>query len=270
MTKSEGQNPLSSPFDYPKLLNALQSLLTSLPEEPIDPATIRGKQLKQLRVNIESVIQRLQLLLAELDPTRQPRYVFDPSDPQVVGKLIAETMLVQERHALGSIPKFYGSGIYAIYYKGPFDAYQPIIDTETPIYVGKADPANPQAMTPIEQGIRLWGRLNDHRKSIGAVNNLSMDDFECRFLVVKSAWQGTAEIYLIQRFMPVWNNEAGICYGFGKHGDDPGTRSNTRSPWDTLHPGRLWASKPGNVPYPLSVEQIKARIAEHYRKYLPK
>lgn len=208
-------------------------------------------------------------MLPELDPIKQPRYVLDPSDPQVVGKLIADTLLVQDRHPLESIPKFYGSGIYAIYYKGPFVAYQPIVGTETPIYIGKADPADPQATIPTEQGTRLWGRLNDHRRSIEAAQNLNVDEIECRFLVVKSAWQGTAEIYLIQRFLPVWNNELGICCGFGKHGDDPGTRSNTRSPWDTLHPGRAWATKSGNIPYHLSVEQIKAQIAEHYQKHPP-
>jgi hypothetical protein len=186
-----------------------------------------------------------------------------------VGKLIADTLLVQKRRPLGSLPKFYGSGIYALYYRGSFDVYQPIVGTETPIYLGKADPAQQQATTPTAQGTRLWGRLKDHRRSIDAALNLSLEDFECRFLVVKSAWQGTAEIYLIQHFMPVWNNEVGICYGFGKHGDDPKTRSNTRSPWDTLHPGRLWATKTGNVSYHLSDEQIEAQIAEHYQKYPP-
>jgi hypothetical protein len=135
--------------------------------------------------------------------------------------------------------------------------------------VGKADPAHSQAKTPTQQGIRLWTRLNDHKRSVTPAENLNVSDFECRYLVVRSAWQGTAEIYLIRRFMPIWNNEVRICYGFGKHGDDPGTRANTRSPWDTLHPGRKWALKPGNVAYPLSVKQIKNQIADHYKKYQP-
>ena len=53
--------------------------------------------------------------------------------------------------------------------------------------------------------------------------------------------QNGAENYLIDLFKPIWNSEIGICYGFGKHGDDPGTRKNLRSPWDSLHPGRDWA-----------------------------
>ncbi|HZK66213.1 MAG TPA: DNA cytosine methyltransferase [Chloroflexota bacterium] len=72
-----------------------------------------------------------------------------------------------------------------------------------------------------------------------------------------------------RRVRQVWNNETKICYGFGKHGDDPLTRSNTRSPWDTLHPGRKWASTEGNKPYHLSPEEIAASITEHLRKNPP-
>jgi hypothetical protein len=195
--------------------------------------------------------------------------VLDPSDPEVIGKLIAETLLEQQRYPLANIPKFHGSGVYAIYYTGDFDAYLPVSKSETPMYVGKADPASHGAVTPVEQGTRLWGRLNDHRRNIGHANNLQLADFECRYLVVKSAWQITAEKYLINGFMPIWNDESRICFGFGKHGDDPGTRSNTRSPWDTLHPGRTWAWKDGNTPNPLTPEQIKANIGEHFNLYMP-
>ncbi|MGH9767997.1 MAG: Eco29kI family restriction endonuclease, partial [Blastocatellia bacterium] len=218
---------------------------------------------------IEKTIESLQRLLPHLDPIKLPPHVLDPSDPDVEGKLIAETLLVQERHALETVHKFYGSGVYAIYYSGGFDAYKPISGSNTPIYVGKADPATHAAVTPIQQGTKLWSRLNDHRKSITAASNLDISEFDCRYLVVKSAWQGTAETYLIERFLPIWNNEAGICYGFGKHGDDPETRSNARSPWDTLHPGRKWATKEGNRPYHLSIKQIKEQIAGHFLQRPP-
>lgn len=46
--------------------------------------------------------------------------------------------------------------------------------------------------------------------------------------------------------------------------------SNTRSQWDTLHPGRKWATKDGNKPNPLSPDQIKALIGEHFQKHAPK
>lgn len=116
------------------------------------------------------------------------------------------------------------------------------------------------AVSVVEQG----DRLRDHAKSIRSAENLRVEDFDCRYLVVKSAWQNTAETYLIQRFRPVWNNEVGICYGFGKHGDDPRTRGNQRSPWDTIHPGRPWATRVGNRPNDLTAQDILARIVRHY------
>jgi hypothetical protein len=88
-------------------------------------------------------------------------------------------------------------------------------------------------------------------------------------LVVKSAWQETAEDYLIAMFKPIWNNEMGVCYGFGKHGDAAKTRANRRSPWDTLHPGRKWATTSDNVPNEKSVTQILAEIAGHFAKFPP-
>ena len=131
--------------------------------------------------------------------------------------------------------RFYGSGVYAIYYNGKFPAYAGITKREHPIYVGKADPADPAAKTAMEQGDRLSNRLNDHRKNIAKAKRhcgwrISNGRLSCRL-------DGRpAEDYLIHLFKPIWNSEVGICYGFGKHGDDPGTRANLRSPWDTVHP----------------------------------
>ena len=87
---------------------------------------------------------------------------------------------------------------------------------------------------------------------------------------MRSAWVETAEDLLIDWFKPVWNNELKVCYGFGKHGDSAGTRSNERSPWDTLHPGRSWAKSDENTPNKKNVGQIRADIAEHFKKHPPK
>ena len=220
---------------------------------------------------IQTAVDRLERLQLNLDPIRLPSLVFDPSNPKVVGKLIGDTLLEQERVPLENLPRFYGSGVYAIYYNGPFPAYKPARGTDTPLYVGKADPSNPDAHTPKQQGTKLWGRLStDHAKNIKSVANLDIGDFDCRYLVVKSAWQSTAESYLINIFRPVWNNEVAICFGFGKHGDDPGTRKNTRSPWDTLHPGRPWATNEKNLPNPLSATEITESILLHYAQIPPR
>ncbi|MBA4174600.1 MAG: restriction endonuclease, partial [Hyphomicrobium sp.] len=93
---------------------------------------------KKLEAQIKEAIDALTTLLAQIDPVAQPTSVFDPSNPKVVGRFVALAMVAQDRLPLSEIPKFYGSGIYAIYYNGRFREYQPISKTETPIYVGKA------------------------------------------------------------------------------------------------------------------------------------
>jgi hypothetical protein len=148
--------------------------------------------------------------------------------------------------------------------------YQPIAETENPIYVGKADPASPSAKTPREQEQRLSGRLKDHARTIRkATTTIDIAHFTCRHLVVQSGWQTAAEDYLINLFKPIWNDEIGICYGVGKHGDDPGTRGNLRSPWDTLHPGRDWAHRDPNIRDARPRDQIATEMAAHFALHAP-
>ena len=135
---------------------------------------------------------------------------------------------------------------------------------------GKADPADPSSKTAFEQGDKLSGRLNEHRKNIAkAASTLRLDDFEYRALVVQTGWQSAAENYLIDLFKPIWNNEVGICYGFGKHGDAPETRANLRSPWDTLHHGRDWAHRDPKMMDARPKAQIVKDIARHLAEYPP-
>ena len=198
--------------------------------------------------------------------------MFDPSNPHTVGELIAKTLLIQPRVPLTEVAskKFHGSGVYAIYYTGTFEAYRPVSKSETPLYIGKVDPKSHDANSVEAQGTKLYDRLvSDHAKNIRLAENLDIDHFECRYLVVKSAWQNTAETYLINMLKPIWNNEIKICYGIGKHGDSSKTRKNTRSPWDTLHPGRAWAWSEGNTPNPKTQDEIKAEINAHYNKHPP-
>ena len=255
-----------------EIIAALKALLAALPEHHsvVDQAGLTTRRRADLRELIARAIERLEALTIGLDPIRLPPVMFDPTNPDVVGRLIGETLIEQSRAPLDALTKFYGSGVYSIYYKGQFPAYVPASGTDTPLYVGKADPATSDARSAIEQGVKLWGRLGEHAKSIRSATNLDIADFECRYLVVKSAWQGTAELYLINLFKPVWNNEVGICFGIGKHGDAAETRTNTRSPWDTIHPGRAWATKEGNRPNPLTDEQIIESILKHYIENPPR
>lgn len=218
---------------------------------------------RALEAEIRMVIDELGFVLNTLDPIRQPVSVFDPSNPKVVGRFVSLALVAQQRHPLATVPRSYGSGVYAIYYNGPFDLYAPISGTETPIYVGQAAPALNNARTPAEQGAKLCGRLTEHAKNIRkAGTTLSIADFEFRSLVVQSGWETAAEDYLIHLFKPIWNREMDILFGLGKHGDDATTRANKRSPWDTLHPGRAWASK--STEDSKTHDQIVAELDRHF------
>ena len=225
---------------------------------------LSAQRVKRVRHTITKAYEQLRRVTEDLDPIKQPDLVFDPSDPNVVGRLIAIAMIAQPRTALRHVGRFYGSGVYALYYSGDFKGYASISRKEHPIYVGKADPRDPTAKTAMDQGDRLSGRLSEHRKNIGkAASTLQLDDFECRALVVQSGWQASTEDYLIHLFKPIWNSEIDICYGFGKHGDDPKTRANLRSPWDTLHPGRDWAHRDPDMQDARPRQRILSDIKKH-------
>lgn len=161
--------------------------------------------------------------------------------------------------------EFYGSGVYFIYYNGDYRLYEPLRGTETPIYVGQAAPANENARTPAEQGLRLAARLNEHRKNIERADSLRIGDFECRALVVQTGWGTGAEDYLIRLFRPIWNSETKLVFGLGKHGDSADTRRNKRSPWDTLHAGREWAGAVA-LTDAKSPEKIAEELTAHFAR----
>lgn len=223
---------------------------------------------KRLEAEINGLASQLGELLRRLDPIAEPSVIFDPSNPSLVGRFIAVGLIAQPRISLSNVPKTYGSGVYAIYYKGDFAPYCPVADTETPIYVGTTTPAIPNARTPYEQVPKLTSRLGRHAGNIAkATSTLALHDFEFRSLVVQSGWEKQAESYLIHLFRPVWNKEVQIISGFGKHGDSADTRTHGRSPWDTLHPARSWAGKSATDQKLES--QIIQEVATHFNAHPP-
>ncbi len=240
----------------------LQATLQRLLAETNEPGLTAAAR-RSLEREIRKVIDGLSQFLSGLDPIRQPTAVFDPGNPKIVGRFISLALVAQPRHPLAEVPRFYGSGVYAIYYKGGFPLYAPLSGSETPLYAGQAAPVA-NARTPMEQGDKLFGRLEDHRKNIiRAAGSLDINDFEFRSLVVQTGWETAAEDYLIHLFQPIWNNETKILYGLGKHGDAAETRSNKRSPWDTLHPGRTWADDP-RLTDARSVARITEDLSKHF------
>jgi hypothetical protein len=212
---------------------------------------LKGRAAVKTRHLLLEVIAALRETYAALDPIKEPVDTFDPSKPSIAGRLVGLALVAQPLIPMSRLDKMYGSGVYAIYYFGPHPAYQNISGTETPIYVGKADPKSSEAKTAREQGPQLYGRLKDHQKAIRTVEQyaiehrhqdaLHIDDFQYRRLVVATNAQLTAERSLISLFEPIWNEDTKICWGISKHGDKDTTRANDRSPWDVLHPGRKWA-----------------------------
>jgi hypothetical protein len=246
----------------------LRDLTNEMVKEEAAQFSVRGAL--KVRKTITEAYEQLKTLMDNLDPYKDPGFVFDPSNPNIAGRVAGIALIVRPRKPLINVESFYGSGIYGIYYTGDFPPYKAISKKEHPIYVGKADPKSLQCNTAVEQGSQLTKRLKDHRRTIGkAKETLRLEDFEYRALVVQTGWQEAAESYLISLFKPIWNIEVGICYGFGKHGDSPETRANLRSPWDTLHQGRDWAHRDPNMKDARPKAQIVKDIERHFSEYPP-
>ncbi|WP_426175964.1 Eco29kI family restriction endonuclease [Massilia sp. TWR1-2-2] len=173
---------------------------------------------------------------------------FNPLDKKNLGASVAEAMLEQTAQPLGDLQPFTGVGIYAIYYRGDFEAYRALAERNkngaftAPIYVGKAVPAGARKGGGVGAGSSraLYLRLREHTESIAAATNLQLEDFFCRFLVVDDIWIPLGESLLIAKFAPVWN---ALIDGFGNHDPGSGRYKGLCPKWDVLHPGRGWAEK---------------------------
>lgn len=174
---------------------------------------------------------------------------YNPLDKMNLGGSVADAMLESAVHHLARLESFIGAGIYAIYYTGDFEAYKPLAAKnkdgkfESPIYVGKAVPPGARKGNfglDSEPGPALYKRLQEHAESVNAAENLKIEDFFCRFLVVDDIWIPLGESLLIAKFAPIWNK---LIDGFGNHDPGSGRYQQARSKWDTLHPGRAWALK---------------------------
>jgi hypothetical protein len=236
---------------------------------------------RRIRAGLEAHALATEAARADTDPIGTPRAMFDPSDPKTAGRMVAIALLAQPRIELGRVEPAYGSGVYAIYYEGDHPLYRAISGTETPIYVGKADPSARDASTPREQGPRLTGRLLEHAGTISTAEQyalanpetvadpIRLSDFTCRRLVCATNAQLVAEKHLIGMFWPLWNSDTKACWGMSKHGDAATTRRNKRSPWDVVHQGRLWALSE-ELEDSLSVEEIERRISDVLTRVPPR
>ena len=195
---------------------------------------------------------------------------YNPLDIENLGLSVLTAMLSQEPTPLGKIGVFEGAGVYALYYTGDFPAYRLLSDANRdgqfsePIYVGKAIPAGGRKGVAVSTTTRqLSARLREHARSVTEATNLNIGDFSARYLVVEPIWIPLGEALLLTRHAPVWN---AIVDGFGNHDPGKGRISGLRPLWDTLHPGRGWATK-----YPerlQSAETIAIDATEYLRQRL--
>ena len=105
--------------------DTLSDVLTRLELElaALNEVTQRGASQKARRSaekGLAALISRAEDLRKQLAPTFYPELVLDPTKPSVVARLIALVLLAQPRTPLIETTPSYGSGIYALYYRGPF------------------------------------------------------------------------------------------------------------------------------------------------------
>jgi hypothetical protein len=152
-------------------------------------------------------------------------------------------------HHLPPPVTFLEGGVYALYYVGGFEPYSKlsILNKESytfPIYVGKAVPLGwRKGHTQSSATSTLYQRLREHTGSINQVQNLKIEDFRCRFMILKDIESDLVvpvEAGLIRKQVPLWNT---VVDGFGNHDPGAGRYNQAKSEWDILHPGRKWAER---------------------------
>lgn len=193
--------------------------------------------------------------------TWQP-ITYNPLDFCALSESIARKLVESPTISLDDVREFEGPGVYALYYRGPFPAYAPLSMTNKssratwPIYVGRAGASTRkgEVITPDDlSGDALYKRLMKHRQSIEAAENLETSDFDIRVLIVPYLFVPLAEASAISMYTPIWNT---CIDGFGNHDPGNGRYKGMKPRWDTVHPGRAWATKMEN-PNVLTAQEIE-------------
>jgi len=177
-------------------------------------------------------------------------------------------------YSLSALPRASKPGVYGLYYHGDYELYAPIAKKNTPgyrqpIYIGKVAHIGVRtnistSETELDNRSGVLPRFSQHVKSIASSQNLKLEDFTYRFLVLtgsKLDLVGDIETELIKTFRPLWNSRH--VAGFSNHDPGPGRSNQQPSPWDTLHPGRSWAAKLKGVPKDTGflIEEIKRLLS---------
>ena len=174
---------------------------------------------------------------------------YNPLDKINLARSIEGEILERECAPLAAAEHVLGAGVYVIYYRGGFPAYQPLAeanrdDCRRPIYVGSAIPKGGRkggiSDRAIIAGKSLASRLRKHASTVKSTTTLNIDDFRFRYLVLDDIWIPLGENILIETFKPVWNIAVD---GFGINDPGKGRIGQRRSSWDAIHPGRAYADR---------------------------
>lgn len=166
-------------------------------------------------------------------------YTPESYDPLDTPRLTSAICLELERQPLiglgPEIPRFEGSGLYAIYYRGDgLSLYTPLTGYDIPVYAGQAVSHNSATGRTTGRPDPLWHRVRDHRRSIASAD-LPLDEFAVRLLRLPDVHANLGENGLRVFYQPVWNS---VLTGFGNHEQGSTTRQGQRTKWDAVHPGR--------------------------------
>lgn len=171
---------------------------------------------------------------------------YNPLDKLNLAKSIEAEVLSRGVRQLATTEKIFGAGVYVIYYRGDFTAYDPLSAANShgwlkPIYVGKAIPKGGRKggirADVAATGTALSSRIRKHEQSIRAVKSLNIDHFVFRHIVLDDIWIPLGENVLIETFKPLWNT---AIDGFGINAPGKGRLNQKRSAWDVVHPGRTY------------------------------
>lgn len=182
---------------------------------------------------------------------------YNPLDYENLTRNCVNELMQRGPFSLPPKDDFEGCGVYALFYVGDLDEYSQVRseNASIPIYVGKAEPGGGRkGNAATGPGFSLSRRLGEHSKSIQQVNNLKLEDFLCRYLVVTPLWIKMAERLLLERYKPVWNS---CLDGFGNHDPGKGRHQGEVTWWDAIHPGRKWSA---NLRQTRSREQALKRL----------
>ncbi|WP_218001248.1 Eco29kI family restriction endonuclease [Nocardia thailandica] len=182
---------------------------------------------------------------------------FDPLSTTRLANTICEML---ERQPLVSmaeeIPRFDGSGLYALYYRGDsVDLYRPLAKYQIPVYAGQARSSNSATGKTVRAPRPVLSRLRSHRTSI-IEGGLPIAEFRFRALLMPDVHADLGENGLRVGYKPVWNT---VLRGFGSHEQGATTRKSGKSKWDTVHDGR--SRSHGDVPHELA--ELITEATEH-------